>query len=114
MRIAWKAELVDLPIKGITPNFGIVIDVLHGIVRHCMSMSIASIFQEIELITKLVLRVFTSRITKDSAGTASDVGLSIVVNIVSGVCRLQRIRCVGRIDVDAIRAVMPTKLWVDG
>jgi hypothetical protein len=51
-------------------------------------MSIASVFQEIELITKLVLRVFTSRITKDSAGTASDVGLSIVVNIVSGVCRL--------------------------
>ena len=106
--------MVDLPIKGITPNFGIMIDVFHGIVRHCMSMSIASIFQEIELITKLVLRVFTSRITKDSAGTASDVGLSIVVNIVSGVCRLQRIRCVGRIDVDAIRAVMPTKLWVDG
>ena len=106
--------MVDLPIKGITPNFGIMIDVFHGIVRHCMSMSIASIFQEIELITKLVRRVFTSRITKDAAGTASDVGLSIVVNIVSGVCRLQRIRCVGRIDVDAIRAVMPTKLWVDG
>ena len=82
------AELVDLPIKGITPNFGIVINVLHGIIRYSMSMSIASIFQEIELITKLVLRVFTSRITKDSAGTASDVGLSIVVNIVSGVCRL--------------------------
>ena len=90
-----------------------MIDVFHGVFRHCVSMSIASIFQKIKLIAELVLRILTSWIAENSTGTASNVGLSARINIVPG-GRLQRIRCVRRIDIDAIRAVVSTKLWVYG
>ena len=85
-----------------------MIDVFHGIFRHHSNgaMSIASIFQEVKVVAELIFRIFGSWVTKNSAGTSSHMGLAARV-YVSARRRLQGVCCVGRVDVDAIRTIVP-------
>ena len=110
MSSAGQFTAAYLPIEWI---FGIVIDVLQGIIRHPdWTMSIASVFQDIQLVAKLILGIIvTSRIAKDPTGTPSNVGLASGIDVMSG-GRLKRVRGVGRIHIDAVGTVMSVEFRV--
>lgn len=90
-----------------------MIDVLEGIIGDPdRTMSVASVFQDVELVAELILGIITSgRIAKDTTGTPSDVGLTAGINIMTG-GRLKRVRGVGRVHVDAVGTVVSTELRV--
>ena len=100
---------MSLPIKGV---FRIVVDVLDAVLRHDMAVTVASVLQQVELVTELVLRVLTRYgVPKNSARTAPDVAGP--VDVVTG-GRLQRVRRVGGVDVDTVGAVVSVEGGVIG
>ena len=85
-----------------------MINIFHCVFWHHSngSMSIASIFQEVKVVAELIFRIFGSWVTKNSTCTSAHMRLAARIYICPRGC-LKRVRGVGRIDVDTIRAVVP-------